>query len=149
MYIHLFIRFCDYLLILGFSLYSTGYRANYRFKNGGNTELHLVSRLRLSGAVPLMSPIHFCCSLVQVYITSFIYPPVIMLGFILPYLLCTTFFIFWRNVWSCFSLYELRQPETTVHITVEIHLTERWLFGSPIVLFGLAPPVNLSRILHK
>jgi len=72
MYIHLFIRFCDYLLILGFAFYSDGYGANFRFKTAGNTDLHLVSRLRMSGALPPNPRIHSCSSLVQVYFNSFI-----------------------------------------------------------------------------
>jgi len=65
--------------------YSTGYRANFRFKNAGNAVLQLVSRLRLSAAVTLMPPIHSCCSLLQVYHTSCIYPPLVMYGIILLY----------------------------------------------------------------
>jgi len=40
-------------------------------------------------------------------------------------------------------------PQNTVYTTVEPHLSERWLSGSPVVLFGLAIVVNLSRIPHN
>jgi len=33
--------------------------------------------------------------------------------------------------------------------TVELHLSGRWLSGSPIIRIGLALRVNLSRILQK
>ena len=39
--------------------------------------------------------------------------------------------------------------QNTLYITVELHLSESWLFASPLILFGLALVVHLSRILHN
>jgi len=39
-------------------------------------------------------------------------------------------------------------PQNTLYNTVELHLSKSRLSGSPIVLFGLAFLVYLSRILH-
>ena len=40
-------------------------------------------------------------------------------------------------------------PQNSLYITVEEHLSESWFSGSTIVLFGLAFLVYLSRILHN
>jgi hypothetical protein len=45
----------------------------------------------MSGDDSLIPRIHSLCSAVQVYLTSFIYPPLIMFRIILLYLLCTMF----------------------------------------------------------
>ena len=79
------------------------------FESIVKTDLHLVSRLRMSGDVSLIPFFNSFCSAVQVYLTSFIYPALIMFRIILLYLLCTMV-NFWRNIRSCFSLHELRQP---------------------------------------
>ena len=41
----------------------------------------------MSGAVPLIPRIYSFCSAIQVYLTSFIYPPLIMFCIILLYLI--------------------------------------------------------------
>jgi len=55
-------------------------------------------------------------------------------------------FYFWRAVSRAMNN---DNPQNTVYITIGLHLSERWLSGSPIVLFGLTLLLNLSRILHK
>jgi len=40
-------------------------------------------------------------------------------------------------------------PQNSVYTTVELHLSEQCLAGSPNIRFGLALLVNLSRILHN
>ena len=71
MYLHLFIRFCGFLLILRSALYWNSYGANLRLLNTG---LSFLSRLRIGGAVSPFPYIVSCCSLEKVYL-YLIYQP--------------------------------------------------------------------------
>ena len=59
----------------------------------------------MSGAVPLIPRIHSLYSPVQVYLTSFIYPSLIMFRII-------------------HKIHKLRQPANTVYTAAELHLSE-------------------------
>jgi len=82
----------------------------------------------MSGDDSLIPRIYSLCSAVQVYLTSFIYPPLIMFCIILLYLLCTMFNF--DEISRAIPRYmNFHNPQNTVHNTVEIHLSERWLYG--------------------
>jgi hypothetical protein len=148
MYIDLFIPFCDYLLIVGFFFYSTGYSVNFSFKTVWNTDLHVVSRLGMS-ELSLWYPVfilvfpQYKCTLPHLLnphslclvLFSYIY-----------YIQCLVFDEMFRAISHSMNF---DNPQNTLYITVELHLSERWLAESPVVLFGLALLLNLSRILHK
>jgi len=62
----------------------------FHFETVVNTGLHLVSRLRMSGAVSLITRIHSLCSAVQVTLPHYL-SHTHYVGIILLYLLCTMF----------------------------------------------------------
>jgi len=120
----------------------------FHFKSVVNTGLHLVPRLRMSGALPLIPHIHSLCSAVQVYLTSLFIPYslcFVLLSYIY-YVQCLIFDAISKAVSRSMNLDNL---QNTVYITAELHLSERMLSGLPIVLFGLALMVDFSWILHN